>query len=278
MPVTLNRIWRILRNIATGAADAREYPARAVEIQNRVLRPIRACTPRAVADRVIEIFWNGLPQRVRSGKYAEQLGRRIHRRARRIHARGGGCYTRFLRNVPQLELIRDLVLEMPPETPVKIASIGCSTGAELYSALWMIRRAQPTQRVQALGIDISDECIRAASRGVYPFRVTEVAGITETSYERFFTQCGEDTRRTGLGKGSRHVGSGRRLFVRYRCAVRTPRRSHREQFSFPPVSRSCRRMPEEPRLASSHRTAISSFQGSTLTCGAGFLRALASSR
>jgi SAM-dependent methyltransferase len=161
------------------------------EIRSRVLRPILAWKPQAVADRLIAIFWNGLPQRVRSGKFAEQLGRRIHRRARRIHARGGGCYTRFLRNVPQLELIRDLVLKMPPGAPVKIASVGCSTGAELYSALWMIRKAQPKQRVEALGIDISDECIRAASRAVYPFRVTEVAGITESSYERFFTRVGK---------------------------------------------------------------------------------------
>src|SRR5215204_6050824 len=177
VPVTLKRIWRILRSIATRAEHSREYPARAYEVfRNRVPWAIRSWNRQAYADRLIEVFWNSLLPQVRSWKYTQALGRRIHRRACRIHARGGGCYTRFFRNLPQLELIRDLVLQMPPAAPVKIASVGCSTGAELYSALWVIRRAQPKQRVEALGIDISDECIRAASRAVYPFRVTEVAG------------------------------------------------------------------------------------------------------
>jgi len=184
----LNRTWRILRNIATGAEESRAYPARAVEVlRNRLLWGMEE---QDLGDRVVETFWNGLPQQVRSWKPTRALGRRIHRRACRIHARGGACYTRFFRNLPQLELIRDLVLERPPGPPVKILSLGCSTGAELYSALWLIRTARPTQQVQALGVDISEECIQAASRGVYPFRVPEVAvgGVSENSHERFLTR------------------------------------------------------------------------------------------
>ena len=125
------------------------------------------------------------------GRTTQQLGRRIHRRARRVQPRGGGCFTRFFRNLPQLEFVRDLVLERPPERPVKIVSVGCSTGAELYSILWLIRTAQPTQAVQALGIDFVEECIQAASRGVYPSRVIEVAAISENSHERLFTREGK---------------------------------------------------------------------------------------
>ena len=79
------------------------------------------------------------------------LGRRIHRRARRIQPRGGGCFTRFFRNLPQLELVRDMVLEMPQGAPVKIVSMGCSTGADLYSTLWLIRTARPTQAFRPSG-------------------------------------------------------------------------------------------------------------------------------
>src|SRR5580693_9029462 len=118
----LKRTWRILRSVATGAEDSRSA--------------IRSWKPQALADRAVEVFWNGLPRRVRSWKPTRALGRRIHRRACRIQARGGACYTRFFRNLPQLEFIRDLVLEMPPGRSVKVLSIGCSTGAELYSALW----------------------------------------------------------------------------------------------------------------------------------------------
>jgi chemotaxis protein methyltransferase CheR len=189
VPVKLKRTWRMVRNIATGTKDSREYPARF--LQNGISWAIRLWQPQALGDRAVEMFWNGLPKPVRSWKYTWALGRRIHRRACRIHARGGACYTRFFRNVPQLELIRDLVLGRPPGVPVKIASLGCSTGAELYSALWLIRRARPTLAIQALGIDSAEECIRAASRGVYPFRVVEVAGMSETSHERFMTKEGK---------------------------------------------------------------------------------------
>jgi chemotaxis protein methyltransferase CheR len=171
------------------AEDSREYPAKI--LQKGISWATRSWKPHALGDRAAEMLWNGLPQPVRSWTPTRALGRRIHRRACRIQARGGACYTRFFRNVPQLEFIRDLVLEMPPGVPVKIASIGCSTGAELYSALWMIRRARPAQAIQALGIDREEECVQAASRGVYPFRVVEVAGMSETSYERLMTREGK---------------------------------------------------------------------------------------
>ena len=179
-------------NIATGAEVSKGYPARAVEIlRNRIPWARRSWKPQALADRAIETFWNGLPPQVQTWRVTQALGRRIHRRACRVQSRGGGCYTRFFRNLPQLELLRDLMLERPRGVPVKIVSLGCSTGAELYSAVWLIRSARPEGEVQALGIDSSEACIQAATRGVYPFRVIEVAGISETSYEGLFTREGK---------------------------------------------------------------------------------------
>jgi hypothetical protein len=187
--VTVKRTWRILRSIATLAEESRGDPAKV--LHRGMSWATRSWKSHALGDRAVEMFWNGLPLSVRSWKSTRALGRRIHSRACRIQARGGACYTRFFRNVPQLELIRDLVLQTPPGVPVKIASIGCSTGAELYSALWLIRRARPTQAIQALGIDRAEDCIQAASRGVYPFRVVEVAGMAQTGYEGLLTKEGK---------------------------------------------------------------------------------------
>lgn len=168
----LKWIGRILRSIATGAEDSKGYP-----------------------DRVIELFWSRLPRRVRSWKATQAIGRLIHRRVRRVQQRGGSnftaSYTRFFRNLPQLELLQDIALEMPRGVPLKIAVLGCSTGAELYSAVWMIRMARPELEVEALGIDISETCIQTAMRGLYPVEHTEVAGISETSYERLFSRKGD---------------------------------------------------------------------------------------
>ena len=190
-PVTLKRIWRVLRNIMTGAEASKRYRARAVAILRNRIPGIDSWKPQALADRGIETFWNSLSPQVRSWRYTQHLGRRIHRRARRFQPRGGGCFTRFFRNLPQLELVRDLVLTLPEDGPVKIVSIGCSTGADLYSTLWLIRTARPTKDVQALGIDLVEECVQAASRGVYPCRVIEVAAISEHSHEGLFTKDGK---------------------------------------------------------------------------------------
>jgi SAM-dependent methyltransferase len=189
--VTLNRIWQIVRNIVTGAEASRRYPARTVEVLRNRIPGIASWRSQALADRSIEKLWNAIPRRVRRWKSTQELGRRIHQRACRVQPRGGGCFTRFFRNVPQLELVRDLVLERPRGEPVKIASVGCSTGAELYSVLWLIRTARPTQDIQALGIDLAEECVQAASRGVYPCRVIEVAKVSENSHKGLFTRDGK---------------------------------------------------------------------------------------
>ena len=138
-------------------------------------------------DRAIEFLWNRLPEPARSWKVMQTIGHVIHRRVCRVHERGGGNYTRFFRNVPQLELLRDLALEMPRGKPLKILVLGCSTGAELYSVLWMLRTARPEQSVHALGIDRSASCIRMAAVGTYAPDATEVAGISETTYPGLFT-------------------------------------------------------------------------------------------
>lgn len=182
------RVSRIVRTIVTGDEARRQYPARAVETLGNRLPGIEEWKPQAMANRVIEMFWNALSPRVRSWKHTQDVGRWIHRRARRVQPRGGGCFTRFFRNLPQLELLRDLLFEKPGGAPIKIVSLGCSTGAELYSLLWLLRTARPAQGVQALGVDTEEECIQAASRGVYPCRVVEVAEVPATSHEQLFTR------------------------------------------------------------------------------------------
>ena len=165
----LKWIGRILLSISTRTEASKSYP-----------------------DKAIAMLWNGLPEAVRSWTVTQAFGRFIHQRARRVQPRGGGNYTRFFRNLPLLELLRDLALAMARGVPVKIVVLGCSTGAELYSLVWMIRTARPEQEIQALGIDISWACLEAAANGVYPLQATEVAGISEASYERLFTRQ-EDT-------------------------------------------------------------------------------------
>lgn len=147
--------------------------------------------PKDYPDRAIEVLWNRLPRPARSWKATQTIGHLIHRRVCRVRERGGGNYTRFFRNLPQLELLRDLALEMPRKDPLKILVLGCSTGAELYSLLWMVRTERPEQKVQAWGVDLSPACVQEAIDGIYPIDATEVAGISEMAYPGTFIRQGD---------------------------------------------------------------------------------------
>jgi chemotaxis methyl-accepting protein methylase len=50
---------------------------------------------------------------------------------------------------------------------LRIAVLGCSIGAEVYSILWTIRSARPDLRVFLDAVDISEEILSFAEKGIY---------------------------------------------------------------------------------------------------------------
>lgn len=75
--------------------------------------------------------------------------------------------TFFLRNRPALELMRRLAEKKAEGSTLKIAVLGCSIGAEVYSILWTIRSARPDLKVLVCAMDISKEILNFAKHGVY---------------------------------------------------------------------------------------------------------------
>jgi chemotaxis methyl-accepting protein methylase len=75
--------------------------------------------------------------------------------------------TFFLRNRPALELMRRLVQQREHASTLKIAVLGCSVGAEVYSILWTIRSARPDLKVLLEAVDISKEILSFAEKGIY---------------------------------------------------------------------------------------------------------------
>jgi chemotaxis methyl-accepting protein methylase len=79
--------------------------------------------------------------------------------------------------VPQAEVVRDIVAGERYGSDVKIASIGCSTGAELYSFLYVLRSSLPKTRISGLGIDVSHGVIEVARRAVYDTSKPSSSGL-----------------------------------------------------------------------------------------------------
>ncbi|MFS8110386.1 CheR family methyltransferase [Rhizobium jaguaris] len=124
-------------------------------------------TLRQAPRRVCRAFWETIPSPVRRTPLMFRTGRYIYRRFTRNTSRVQSHYTQFMRNPPLLSLIGALASQYPRNGNVRIASVGCSTGAELYSVLYSVRKIRSDLRLTALGADISSEVVEVARRGVY---------------------------------------------------------------------------------------------------------------
>jgi chemotaxis methyl-accepting protein methylase len=83
--------------------------------------------------------------------------------------------TFFLRNRAELELMCQLIERKPAGSSVDIAIMACSKGAEVYSILWALRRARPDVRITTRAVDISQEILEFAQKGVYSRNGHDVA-------------------------------------------------------------------------------------------------------
>ncbi len=82
--------------------------------------------------------------------------------------------TFFLRNRPELELMRMLVSQYPEGSTVKIAVLACSNGAEVYSISWILKAARPDLKITIEAVDISQDVVDMARTGVYSLTGHEI--------------------------------------------------------------------------------------------------------
>lgn len=75
--------------------------------------------------------------------------------------------TFFLRNRPELELMRRLIDQKASGSTIKVSVLACSKGAEVYSMTWILRSARPDLKLSMYAVDISQEIVDFAEKGVY---------------------------------------------------------------------------------------------------------------
>jgi chemotaxis methyl-accepting protein methylase len=107
-------------------------------------------------------------------------------------ARAQAFATFFLRNRPQLELIRRLAEPRPVSDTLRVAVLGCSTGVEAYSVAWTIRSARPDLKLVLQAMDISKRAVEVGRSGVYSLATPKVTDtniferMTEAEMEELF--------------------------------------------------------------------------------------------
>jgi chemotaxis methyl-accepting protein methylase len=142
-------------------------------------------------------LWKRLPSKLRNTvpmrSYGTILHRLVCRRANRMQFTG----TFFFRNRPQLDLMRRLTGHKPEGSTLKIAVLGCSIGAEIYSILSTIRAARPDLNVRVYAVDNSAEVLKVAKEAVYTPQICDFVGasIFERMTEAEFGEMFEGDRR-----------------------------------------------------------------------------------
>lgn len=132
--------------------------------------------------RLNKRVWERLPSRVRKLYPVRAYGAWLHSLVC-ICARRQQCFgTFFLRNRPALELMRRLAQQKPHGSTLRIAVLGCSIGAEVYSILWIVRSARPDLKVLLDAVDISQEMLCFAEKGVYAPNTSQL--VSASIFER----------------------------------------------------------------------------------------------
>jgi chemotaxis methyl-accepting protein methylase len=118
-------------------------------------------------------IWAWLPTSVRARALGRAYGRHLHSVVCRFAGRNQNHSTFFLRNRAELELLCRLVNPKTQGSSLNMTIFACSKGAEVYSFLWAIRSARPDLNLCTRAVDISQEVLEFAKRGVYSLRSHE---------------------------------------------------------------------------------------------------------
>jgi chemotaxis methyl-accepting protein methylase len=124
--------------------------------------------------RLSRYIWNVFPPSMARVWPLNWYGRLLHGLVRIQDVRAQAHSTFFLRNRPELELMQRLVHRKRAGDTVRVAVLGCSTGAEVYSIAWAIRTARPDLKLAIHAVDVSSEAVEFARRGAYPLNAKVV--------------------------------------------------------------------------------------------------------
>ena len=128
--------------------------------------------------RLNKRIWERVPSRVRNLHPVRSYGAWLHKLVCLGASRQQYFGTFFLRNRPLLELMRRLAGQKTHGATLRIAVLGCSIGAEVYSILWIVRSARPDLKVLLEAVDISKDILSFAEKGIYTPDASELVGAS----------------------------------------------------------------------------------------------------
>lgn len=146
--------------------------------------------------RINEWGWGRLPASLKKTRPMQIYGAFLHNLVKLRSLRRQYHGTFFLRNRPELSLIRSLAEKRQHGSTLRIAVLACSNGAEVYSIIWTIRSVRPDINIYVHAIDISEDILEIAKKGIYSLEPDELVGsamlerLTREEIETMFDNVG----------------------------------------------------------------------------------------
>jgi SAM-dependent methyltransferase len=159
----------------TSRRDSGSLPGRESWLTRLIRMTIAGKSPVGAFLRLNRLVWPHLPPGVTGLGPMLFYGNCVHALARRKGVRAQAFSTHFLRNRPELKLIRRLLEFRKSGETTRVAVLGCSLGAEVYSIAWTIRSARPDLKLILNAVDVSPRAVEFARRGVYSLTSFEPA-------------------------------------------------------------------------------------------------------
>jgi len=184
----------VVRRDSTSVVDGASWLTRLARLRIFGKSPISAYL------RLNEPLWKHLPSSLAAFGPTRSYGTFLHTLARIQNVRAQALSTYFLRNRPQLELIRRLLDGKAKADTLRVTLLGCSTGAEAYSVAWRIRCARPDLKLIMHAIDISKQAVEFAECGVYSAAAAQLTNtpiferMTAAEMEELFDRDGNVVR------------------------------------------------------------------------------------
>lgn len=123
-------------------------------------------------------IWRLFPSFLRPWPLGGAYGRHLHAQVCRSAKRNQYFATFFLRNRPELELIRRLANQRPRGSELGLTVLACSKGAEVYSVAWALRCSRPDLRLKISAVDLSQEILEFAKKGTYALRACDASSTS----------------------------------------------------------------------------------------------------
>ncbi len=131
-------------------------------------------------------LWPLLPTALAERRPFVAYGRFLHYLARLRQERKQSDWTCFLRNRAEIDYIGALGRAAPDGARFSIAILGCSSGAEAYSAAFALRDSLDRIELKICASDISPANIAKATAGVYPRGGPETEALSPAEIEALF--------------------------------------------------------------------------------------------